>query len=57
MAYSPDGATLASASWDNTVKLWTVGLDGLITYARDCLRGYLTHNPNVSASDKKLLEI
>ncbi|NER98689.1 MAG: hypothetical protein F6J86_33510, partial [Symploca sp. SIO1B1] len=63
IAYSPDGATLASASHDQTVKLWNVklqfdlNLDSAMAYARDWLRNYLTHNPNVSASDKELLEI
>ncbi|NER98348.1 MAG: peptidase C14 [Symploca sp. SIO1B1] len=58
IAYSPNGATLAFTSSDNTVKLWNIfDLGGLIAYARDWLRGYLTHNPNVSPSDKKLLEI
>jgi WD40 repeat protein len=38
------------------VNLFHAGLDFLITESCEWLRDYLTNNPNVSASDKKLLE-
>jgi WD40 repeat protein len=61
IAYSPDGQILASTSQDKTIKLWNVrheglDLDSLLATACYWLSGYLRHNPNVSASDKKLLE-
>ncbi|MHC5746560.1 MAG: nSTAND1 domain-containing NTPase [Nostoc sp.] len=63
IAYSPDGKTLASSGNDSkgrTVKIWSVdfelNLDALMVQACGWLHDYLSHNPNVSASDKKLLE-
>ena len=62
VAYSPDGTILASASNDNTIKLWNVYLDTdlspntLMEKAVNWLHNYLIYNPNVSQSDKKLLE-
>ncbi len=58
--FSPDGKILVSASYDTTVKLWNVNfdldIDALMVRACDWLHDYLTHNPNVSNSDRRLLE-
>ncbi len=50
--FSPNGKTLVSGSWDNTIKLWNVETDGdlwdlgaLMERSCDWVRAYL-HNPN-----------
>ena len=55
VAFAPDGKSIASAS-GNKVKLWNLDLDSLVAKSCEWLRDYLTHNPNVSASDRKLLD-
>ncbi|WP_375470942.1 hypothetical protein, partial [uncultured Nostoc sp.] len=50
VAFSPNGKTIASASGDNSVKLWAYlnNLDDLIISSCNRLRDYLQSNPNVS---------
>jgi WD40 repeat protein/ABC-type dipeptide/oligopeptide/nickel transport system ATPase subunit len=57
VAFSPDGKTIASGSYDNSIKLWDIDPELAISEACDWLRPYLTNNPNVSESDRQLLEI
>ncbi len=52
--FSPDGQIIASASYDGTIKLWSLNLDKVLARGCDWVRDYLTNNPNVSEEDRKI---
>ncbi|NEQ78020.1 MAG: hypothetical protein F6K23_36475 [Okeania sp. SIO2C9] len=57
VAFSLDGETIATASADNTVKLWNGWkFDRLHEWGCNWMRDYLENNPNVSESDKRLCD-
>lgn len=56
VVFSPDGKTIASGSYDNTVKLWNMDLDDLLRRGCDWARDYLKNNPNVNKDDRHLCD-
>ncbi|NEP77945.1 MAG: hypothetical protein F6K39_07010 [Okeania sp. SIO3B3] len=57
LAFSPDGETIASASGENTVKLWNSWkFDRLHEWGCNWMRDYLENNPDVSESDRHLCD-
>ena len=65
--FSPDGQSIASASFDNVVRLWNVDPDDLILdvdiklnnlLRKSChwIHDYLKTSPNVSDGDRNLCD-
>ncbi|MGB2925728.1 MAG: hypothetical protein WBB82_10540, partial [Limnothrix sp.] len=52
--WSPDGGAIATASNDNTAIIWELDLEYLLTKSCTQLNAYLTHNPKVRDSDRRL---
>ena len=44
-SFSPEGKTIASASWDNTVKLWNWDFDNLVNKGCERFKYHLADNP------------
>jgi len=62
VTFSPDGQTIASASWDSTIKLWNAGTGNLIrTLAGHSLVSSVTFSPDgqtiASASDDATIKL
>jgi WD40 repeat protein/energy-coupling factor transporter ATP-binding protein EcfA2 len=54
--FSPNGKLLATASFDKTAKLWRAGwLDEMLEWGCGKISDYLTHNPDVNESDRRLI--
>ncbi|WP_413168062.1 tetratricopeptide repeat protein [Capilliphycus salinus ALCB114379] len=54
MAFSRDGELIASASADNTVKLWNFNRDELLAHACSWMSDYLKNNPNLNEEKRNI---
>jgi WD40 repeat protein len=56
VSFSPNGKMLASASADNTVKLWNWNFDYLLEKGCDFMRQYYKTNPPKDESEKTMCD-
>ena len=57
VSFSPDGKTIASGSYDKTIKLWNWDVDRLMALGCDWVHDYLMTNPDVREDDRKMCGI
>ncbi|HBE17142.1 MAG TPA: hypothetical protein DEG17_23810 [Cyanobacteria bacterium UBA11149] len=54
IVFSTDGKTIITS--DQTIKLWSLNFDDVMSRGCNWARDYLTNNPNVSAEDRKICD-